>query len=148
MRRVPFLPNSGALDGYPQSFASKRPRRSVALTLTSSRRAGRVPPPRAPFRRRGYYDCRTMRRVLPALTLALTTALVLAPSALAHDGGEGLWGETNDKIVTNAGFILIAFFPLFVFVMSMLQMALDRRKDRRKKALKALAREDRVRGGW
>jgi hypothetical protein len=32
--------------------------------------------------------------------------------------------------------------------MSMLQMALDRRKDRRKKALKALAREDRVRGGW
>jgi len=89
-----------------------------------------------------------MRRVLPALTLALTTALVLAPSALAHDGGEGLWGETNDKIVTNAGFILIAFFPLFVFVMSMLQMALDRRKDRRKKALKALAREDRVRGGW
>ena len=89
-----------------------------------------------------------MRRVLPTLTLVLTTALVLAPAALAHDGGEGLWGETNDKIVTNAGFILIAFFPLFVFLMSMLQMALDRRKDRRKKALKALAREDRVRGGW
>jgi hypothetical protein len=91
---------------------------------------------------------RVMRRVLPALTLALTTALVAAPAALAHDGGEGLWGETNDKIVTNAGFILIAFFPLFVFLMSMLQMALDRRKDRRKKALKALAREDRARGGW
>jgi hypothetical protein len=89
-----------------------------------------------------------MRRVPLALALALTTALVLAPGAIAHDGGEGLWGETNDKVVTNAGFILIAFFPLFVFVMSMLQMALDRRKDRRKKALKALAREERVRGGW
>jgi hypothetical protein len=89
-----------------------------------------------------------MRRVLVPLTLALATALLLAPSALAHDGGEGLWGLTNDKVVTNAGFILIAFFPLFIFVMSMLQMALDRRKDRRKKALKALAREDRVRGGW
>jgi hypothetical protein len=89
-----------------------------------------------------------MRRALSVLTLALTTALVLAPAALAHDGGEGLWGETNDKVVTNAGFILIAFFPLFVFVMSMLQVALDRRKDRRKKALKALAREDRARGGW
>ena len=89
-----------------------------------------------------------MRRVLPSLTVALVSALVLAPAALAHDGGEGLWGLTNDKVVTNAGFILIAFFPLFVFVMSMLQMALDRRKDRRKKALKALAREDRVRGGW
>ena len=89
-----------------------------------------------------------VRRVLPVLTLALTSLLVLAPAALAHDGGEGLWGEANDKVVTNAGFILIAFFPLFVFVMSMLQMTLDRRKDRRKKAHKALAREDRVRGGW
>jgi hypothetical protein len=89
-----------------------------------------------------------MRRALSTLTVALAAALVLAPAALAHDGGEGLWGETNDKIVTNAGFILIAFFPLFIFVMSMLQMALDRRKDRRKKALKALAREERVRGGW
>jgi hypothetical protein len=89
-----------------------------------------------------------MRRALSTLTVALAAALVLAPAALAHDGGEGLWGETNDKIVTNAGFILIAFFPLFIFVMSMLQMSLDRRKDRRKKALKALAREERVRGGW
>jgi hypothetical protein len=89
-----------------------------------------------------------MRRALSTLTVALAAALVLAPAALAHDGGEGLWGETNDKVVTNAGFILIAFFPLFIFLMSMLQMSLDRRKDRRKKALKALAREERVRGGW
>jgi hypothetical protein len=80
-----------------------------------------------------------------------TTLLLVAPvwaSEVGHDGGEGTYGLTNDKVVTNAGFILIAFFPLFIFLMSMLQMALDRRKDRRKKALKALAREDRVRGGW
>jgi hypothetical protein len=89
-----------------------------------------------------------MRRVLSLLLLALTVALVLAPMALAHDGGEGTWGPTNDKVVTNAGFILIAFFPLFIFLMSMLQMSLDRRKERRKAAHKALAREDRVRGGW
>jgi hypothetical protein len=89
-----------------------------------------------------------MRRVPVLTVLALAAILALAPLAGAHDGGEGLWGETNDKVVTNAGFILIAFFPLFIFLMSMLQMALDRRKDRRKKALKALAREDRVRGGW
>jgi hypothetical protein len=89
-----------------------------------------------------------VRRVLPLLCLALTVALVLAPAALAHDGGEGTYGPTNDKVVTNAGFILIAFFPLFVFAMSMLQMALDRRKERRKAVHKALAREERVRGGW
>jgi hypothetical protein len=89
-----------------------------------------------------------MRRMLPLLLLALTIALVLAPVALGHDGGEGTYGETNDKVVTNSGFILIAFFPLFILAMSMLQMSLDRRKDRRKAAHKALAREDRVRGGW
>ena len=83
--------------------------------------------------------------------LTLWLLALSAPAALAYpdkDGGMGTWGEADDKVVTNAGFILIAFFPLFVFVMSMLQMTLDRRKDRRKKAHKALAREDRVRGGW
>jgi hypothetical protein len=89
-----------------------------------------------------------MRRVPPLLLIALTILLIAAPVALGHDGGEGTYGETNDKIVTNAGFILIAFFPLFVFAMSMLQMALDRRKERRKAVHKALAREERVRGGW
>jgi hypothetical protein len=89
-----------------------------------------------------------MRRLLPLLVLALTAVLVAAPAALAHDGGEGTYGVANDKVVTNAGFILIAFFPLFVFAMSMLQMTLDRRKERRKAVHKALAREDRVRGGW
>jgi hypothetical protein len=89
-----------------------------------------------------------MRRLLPPLLLAATVLLVLAPAALAHDGGEGTYGVANDKVVTNAGFILIAFFPLFVFAMSMLQMALDRRKERRKAVHKALAREERVRGGW
>jgi xanthine/uracil permease len=96
-----------------------------------------------------FYTIRgVMRRAFPILVLVLTIGLVLAPVALGHDGGEGTYGETNDKVVTNAGFILIAFFPLFVFAMSMLQMALDRRKERRKAAHKALAREDRVRGGW
>ena len=89
-----------------------------------------------------------MRRLLPLLVLALTAVLVAAPAALAHDGGQGTYGVANDKVVTNAGFILIAFFPLFVFAMSMLQMTLDRRKERRKAVHKALAREDRVRGGW
>ena len=34
-----------------------------------------------------------------------------APVALAHDGGEGYYGQTNDKVVTIAGFALILFFP-------------------------------------
>jgi len=89
-----------------------------------------------------------MRRTATVLLLALACLLVLAPAALGHDGGLGTYGEANDKVVTNAGFILIAFFPLFIFLMSLLQGALDRRKDRRKAAHKALAREERIRGGW
>ena len=81
-----------------------------------------------------------------ALTLALLA--ITAPAALSHDGGEGWWGETNDKVITNAGFILIAFFPLFILCMSLLQWRLEKRKDARTKAAKArVARAD-VRGGW
>jgi hypothetical protein len=87
-------------------------------------------------------------RVLKTSFLTLALLAVTAPAALAHDGGEGLWGETNDKVITNAGFILIAFFPLFILFASLLQWKLEKRKDARKKAAKArVARAD-VRGGW
>jgi hypothetical protein len=87
-------------------------------------------------------------RALKTSVLTLALLAIAAPAALAHDGGEGWWGETNDKVITNAGFILIAFFPLFILVMSLLQWKLEKRKDARKKAAKArVARAD-VRGGW
>jgi hypothetical protein len=87
-------------------------------------------------------------RALKTSILTLALLAVTAPAALAHDGGEGLWGETNDKVITNAGFILIAFFPLFILFASLLQWKLDKRKEARKRAAKArVARAD-VRGGW
>jgi len=92
-----------------------------------------------------------MRRTLHTALLTISLIALTAPVALAaegHDGGEGLWGETNDKVITNAGFILIAFFPLFIFVMSMIQGSLDKRKDRRKAAAKARKARADQRGGW
>ena len=92
-----------------------------------------------------------MRRSLHTALLTLTLFALTAPVALAaegHDGGEGLWGETDDKVITNAGFFLIAFFPLFVFLMSLLQSTLDKRKDRRKAAAKARKARADQRGGW
>jgi hypothetical protein len=87
-------------------------------------------------------------RVLRTSLLTIALLAVSAPAALAHDGGEGLWGETNDKVITNAGFILIAFFPLFILFASLLQWRLDKRKEARKRAAKArVARAD-ARGGW
>ena len=43
---------------------------------------------------------------------------------------------------------LLRVFPLFVFTMSMLQRALDKRKEARKAARKAHAADARWRGGW
>ena len=86
-----------------------------------------------------------MPRLL-ALTGSLT--LLLAAPALAHDQGQGWYGEVNDKVTTNAGFILIAAFPLIIFFMSMLQRALDKRKEARKKAMKARAASRQWQSGW
>jgi len=79
------------------------------------------------------------RLVVTFLSYALLLALV-APVALArtgHDAGQGTYGEADDKVVTNAGFILIIFFPLVILLLSLLQAALDRRKARRKRHLPA-----------
>ncbi|MHB8241328.1 MAG: hypothetical protein ACYDHN_05005 [Solirubrobacteraceae bacterium] len=91
-----------------------------------------------------------MRNRLLAKVAPLTLALVLlaAPVAQAANDGRGFYGATNDKVVTNAGFILIVFFPLFVFTMSMLQKGLDKRKEARKAAHKAYEGNARWRGGW
>jgi hypothetical protein len=90
-----------------------------------------------------------MRRLRTSLfAYALLLALVLAPAAQATNDGRGFYGATNDKVVTDAGFILIIFFPLFVFAMSMLQRGLDKRKEARKAAHKALTSNAQWRGGW
>jgi hypothetical protein len=89
-----------------------------------------------------------MRRFVAVLAAWAVSLALLAPVAFAGDEGEGLYGETNDKVVTNAGFILIAFFPLFIAVMSAIQWRLDKRKDARLSARKARASRAEWRGGW
>ena len=92
-----------------------------------------------------------MRRSLQLFALTALALALSAPVALAaegHDGGEGWWGETSDKIVTNAGFIIILAFPTLVFLLSMLQYYLDKRKDARKAAAKARHARADLRGGW
>ena len=88
-----------------------------------------------------------MRRLWLAI-LPYAVLLTLALASVAHaaeNDGRGFYGETNDKVVTNFGFAVIIFFPLFVFAMSMLQRSLDKRKERRKAAEKQIGRWH---GGW
>ena len=92
-----------------------------------------------------------IRFVARTTLLTLTFLAVSAPVALAsegHDGGEGLWGETNDKVITNAGFVLIAGIPLMLLVFTLIQMTLDKRKDRRLAAERARKARADLRGGW
>jgi hypothetical protein len=91
---------------------------------------------------------RNVRRASVTLfSLALLVMLVLAPAAAAENDGRGFYGATNDQVVTNAGFILILFFPLLVFTLSMIQRRLDKRKQARKAAREALPHTE-WHGGW
>jgi hypothetical protein len=90
-----------------------------------------------------------MRRLAArAIPFAILVLLVLAPAASAHNDGRGFYGATDDKVVTDAGFIVIAFFAVFVFTMTMIQKRLERRKDERKAAAKAQLKNAHLRGGW
>jgi hypothetical protein len=81
-----------------------------------------------------------MRFLAPVLVLAAW--LVPAATAFAGDNGEGLLGETDDRIVTFFSLGVVIFFAAFVVVASWIQGALDRRKQERK------AVELRKRVGW
>ena len=64
------------------------------------------------------------------LTTLFVTALLLAAAspAFAGDGGEGLYGKANDKVITNFGFGLMIFFTVLVSVLSLAQHMLGKRK--------------------
>ena len=83
---------------------------------------------------------RTHRRIATLFALAATAAmlLVLAPSAVAADG-VGLAGRTTDKTITFFCFGVIAFFPILVTVLSLLQGRLEKRKERRRYDLERLS---------
>ena len=77
-----------------------------------------------------------LRRLVPPL-FALAALLVTAPAAMAADG-VGLYGRTNDKVVTYFAFGVIAFFAILVTVLSLIQIRLDNRKERRTEDLERL----------
>ena len=89
-----------------------------------------------------------MRRLSLLTAATVTIVLAAASPALADMSGQGWYGETSDKVVTNFGFILIAFFPLFVFVASLIYLRLEKRKEERQHAAKARASAAEWKGGW
>lgn len=80
-------------------------------------------------------------RILTAAT-TLVVWLALAAPAFASDNGEGLLGETDDRVVTFFCLGVIVFISVFVTVASVIQSQLEKRKEQRK------AVELRRRVGW
>jgi hypothetical protein len=81
----------------------------------------------------------TRRRLAAIFALALGALLALAPAAMAADG-VGLYGRTDDKVITFFAFGVMAFFTILVIVLSLVQIRLDNRKERRKQDLERLGR--------
>ena len=69
--------------------------------------------------------------------VALAAFLAAASPALAADG-VGLWGPTDDKVVTYWGFGVMVFFVVLVTVLSLIQIRLESRKERLRQELERL----------
>jgi hypothetical protein len=80
-----------------------------------------------------------VRRIAALATLALTALLIGAPGALAADG-VGLYGRTDDKVVTFFAFGVMIFFTVLVIVLSLIQGRLEGRKERMREELERLRR--------
>jgi fatty acid desaturase len=94
-----------------------------------------------------------MRRFLITLSCTVMTWLLLAPVALATtssgtEGGQGWYGETTDKSITDVMFLVIVFFPAIIVLFSLIQWRLDKRKHARMDAAKRRAANIDWRGGW
>ena len=88
-------------------------------------------------------------RFMIALTLFIGTLLTIAPAAFGRDdGGQGSFGETNDKQITEAMFMVIAFFPVVIVVLTLIQRRLEKRKHARMDAARARQANADWRGGW
>jgi uncharacterized membrane protein len=77
-----------------------------------------------------------IRRLLVGF-VAVVVPLVIAPAAMAADG-VGVYGRTDDKVITYFMFGVIAFFAVLVTVLSLIQIRLENRKERRTQDLERL----------
>lgn len=77
------------------------------------------------------------RRLAAPFVLGVCGLLALTPVAMAADG-VGTYGRTDDKVITFFCFGVIAFFAILVTVLSLVQIRLDNRKERRKEDLERL----------
>ena len=72
---------------------------------------------------------KTFGRTVALLALAILVVLAVAPQAMAADG-VGLWGRTNDLVITLWAFGVMGFLTILVIVLSVFQIRADSRRER------------------
>ena len=85
---------------------------------------------------------RRARAILATFAVTLGSLALAVPAFAASQDGEGLVGETDDKVVTFVSLGVLAFFITLVIVLSIIQGRMEKRKD----ALKAARMRQRT--GW
>lgn len=90
------------------------------------------------------------RRLIATLVTTCLLLGVLVPAALASvpNGGQGTYGEADDRVVTNFGFVVIAFFPTLILILSLIQWRLDKRREARLAARRRRGSSAQWSGGW
>ncbi len=72
---------------------------------------------------------RRLARTAPLLALAMLAVLAAAPQAMAADG-VGLWGRTNDLVITLWAFGVMGFLTILVIGLSVIQIRAESRRER------------------
>ena len=70
-----------------------------------------------------------LARTITLLGLAIIAILAAAPQAMAADG-VGLWGRTNDLVITLWAFGVMGFLTLVVVVGTVIQVRAESRRER------------------
>jgi hypothetical protein len=68
-----------------------------------------------------------MRRLSAIAVCAAAWLMSAAAPALAHDNGQGLLGETTDRLVTFISLGVVIFLAALVTVLSLIQHRLEKR---------------------
>ena len=77
-------------------------------------------------------------RIVATTSCVALLMLIAAPAAMAADG-LGWMGKVTDKDITFFCFGVIAFFPLLITVLSLIQGRLEARKEQRRYDLERLS---------
>ena len=79
-------------------------------------------------------------RVVSLLSSAVLAILAAAPQAMATDG-VGLWGRTDDLVITLWAFGVMGFLTILVIVLSVIQIKAESRRERARAKIEQAPRD-------